>query len=74
MPSNSGAAQQEHSIKGTPAAAPESVDRSPGLANVDANQSCGMATRRYKDSEKQSRPNNPNVSRRPRPDHFRLGA
>jgi hypothetical protein len=43
MPSNTGGAQQEHSIKGTPAAASENVDRSPGPLNARANQSRGIA-------------------------------
>src|SRR5215471_14224494 len=34
IPSNTGAAQQEHSIKGTPVAAPENVDRSPEPVNA----------------------------------------
>src|SRR5215469_16113123 len=45
MPSNTGAAQQEHSIRGTPAAAPESVDHSPEPVNAEANQSWRIATR-----------------------------
>src|SRR5215469_16690286 len=45
IPSNTGAAQQEHSIKGTPVAAPENVHRSPEPANAGANQSDRIAIR-----------------------------